>query len=85
MTPIKSSSKRYLGEGDHVSHSSKNLILRTKMNPGIGAPVYNEKGRRVGKIYDVFGPVDEPFVSLEVDDDPYHLISEKLYISKGRT
>lgn len=83
MTPMKSTSERYLGEGEHVSHSSKKLVLKSETNPGIGTAVYDSEGKKVGKVYDVFGPIDEPFVSIDVDGDPQRLISRKLYISKG--
>jgi rRNA processing protein Gar1 len=63
----------------HVAQSSGNLILRTKERVRIGDSVYNKKGREIGTIYDIFGPVNEPFLSIRIKNSPEELIGKPLY------
>ncbi|CAI49996.1 tRNA/rRNA pseudouridine synthase complex protein Gar1 [Natronomonas pharaonis DSM 2160] len=49
--------------------------------PDIGTSVVNEELDSVGRIVDVFGPVDRPYVAVSPADDvvPPSLLGEKLY------
>ena len=53
-----------LGEVLHLS-TNKNLILRTKSNVKTKIPVFSEELHQIGVIYDIFGPVDNPYVSIK--------------------
>ncbi|MFH0897201.1 MAG: Gar1/Naf1 family protein [Candidatus Bathyarchaeota archaeon] len=53
-----------LGTVTHVS-GSKKLILRTKTKVRTGTQVLDEDLRSIGKIVDIFGPVKNPYVSVE--------------------
>lgn len=53
-----------LGKVLHLS-SNKNLILRTKNKVKAKTPVLNEELSQVGIIFDIFGPVDNPYVSVK--------------------
>ena len=53
-----------LGKVLHLS-SSKNLILRTKNKVQAKTPVLDEELHQVGIIFDVFGPVNNPYVSIK--------------------
>ena len=52
-----------LGVASHVSNSRK-LIVRTKAQVKIGMQVYDEGLKTVGRIFDVFGPIKNPYVSI---------------------
>ena len=53
-----------LGEVLHLS-TNKNLILRTNSKVKTKIPVFNEELHQIGIIYDVFGPVNKPYVSIK--------------------
>jgi RNA-binding protein len=57
-----------LGVVLHVSGSRK-LILRTKIRVKTGTKVLDEELRPVGRVFDVFGPVKNPYVSVESTTD----------------
>ena len=48
----------------HVSASRK-LILRTKIKINVGKQVYDEDIKSIGKVVDIFGPVENPYVSIK--------------------
>ena len=63
---------------------SKNgkLILRlnsdTKLK--LGEKVFNSKLREVGKIQDIFGPVNSPYISINPKiSDPLSLVGKMVY------
>ncbi|RDZ65140.1 H/ACA RNA-protein complex component Gar1 [Haloferax sp. Atlit-12N] len=48
--------------------------------PDIGTMVLDESLSTVGRIVDVFGPVDRPYVAVTADDgSPARLVGSKLY------
>ncbi|TXT57029.1 MAG: hypothetical protein BAJATHORv1_20627 [Candidatus Thorarchaeota archaeon] len=54
---------RRLGNVLHVS-TRGSLIIRCEKTPPIGGKVVNKKVEPVGKIIDVFGPVNSPYVAI---------------------
>ena len=48
----------------HVS-GSRRLILKTLVKIKVGTQVFNEDLRFVGKVVDVFGPVNNSYVAVE--------------------
>jgi rRNA processing protein Gar1 len=52
-----------LGKLLHIS-SSGNLILRAEVTPPLGVLVLTEDAREVGRVSDVFGPKNAPYVSV---------------------
>ncbi|MCD6229719.1 MAG: hypothetical protein J7K00_02870 [Candidatus Diapherotrites archaeon] len=54
---------KFLGEVAHISKSGR-VVLRCRKPPKIGAKVYLDSEKPVGFVFDVFGPVEEPFVSV---------------------
>ena len=54
--------------------SSKHLILRTsgwedeKSVPELGTPVFTMEKEKIGTIFDLFGPVDKPFISVKLSN-----------------
>lgn len=70
---------QYLGRVLHVS-SSRNLILKAKTMPKIGADVADENLKSVGTVFDVFGPVHAPYVAVKPRTiEPQRLINHLLY------
>jgi len=69
-----------IGKVMHISKSSGNLILESSRNAKIGETVTNSKGKRVGVVFDVFGPVDSPYASVRTRlKNPEHLIGAELF------
>jgi rRNA processing protein Gar1 len=74
-------SGKRLGTVIHVSKSTGNLILRAEEDAGIGDSVFDKHGKRVGSIYDFFGPVTTPFVSVKTRlEDPSKLEGEPVFL-----
>ncbi|WP_396613060.1 H/ACA ribonucleoprotein complex subunit GAR1 [Haloferax sp. S1W] len=49
-------------------------------HPDIGTMVVDDSLSTVGRIVDVFGPVERPYVAITADDDnPARLVGNKLY------
>lgn len=73
-----------LGSVLHVSKSYK-LVVKSfsKVIPKIGEPVYDNKSRIIGSVYDVIGPVSSPYIlikpSSEVDPDVF-THAKKVYV-----
>lgn len=74
-----------------VLHKSKHgfLILRSNFAPSIGEKVYDNSGKPVGEIYDVFGPITKPYISVKLNREfkkkSSHFVRETLYIlRKGK-
>lgn len=54
-----------------VLHRSKTgrLIVRLRAEARIGQPVLDERGKRVGQVFDIFGPVTAPYASIRMRDE----------------
>ena len=52
-----------LGEVETVTNDGK-IVVRAQTAPEINAPVCDAKGRKVGTVKRIFGPVDEPYVTV---------------------
>ncbi|MGQ9719911.1 MAG: H/ACA ribonucleoprotein complex subunit GAR1 [Candidatus Jordarchaeum sp.] len=66
---------RRLGKPLHQTPRG-DLILRVNFTPRIGSKVVNKEMREVGQIFDIFGPVKTPYVSVKPQVEPK--IAEKL-------
>jgi len=74
-------SKNRVGSVLHISHSSGNLILKSKTNVTIGESVRDNKGKRVGTIFDIFGPINDPYISIKTrTSNPERLVGTALYV-----
>ena len=66
----------------HVSGSRK-IVLKTNVRAKIGVQVFDEELRPVGKIFDVFGPVSSPYVSIEpAAGDAERYVGHPLYVNE---
>jgi RNA-binding protein len=78
-------SRRGLGTVSHLSNSSGNLILKVETKVRIGEPAFAEGGRQVGVVFDLFGPVTHPFVSIRPKvKDPERYVGEPLFLGRKK-
>ncbi|MBS7621376.1 H/ACA RNA-protein complex protein Gar1 [Candidatus Bathyarchaeota archaeon] len=69
-----------LGRALHIS-PSRNVIVKVENVPKIGETVVDENLRRVGEVFDVFGPVSSPYVAVKPKGvKPEVLVNKVLYI-----
>ncbi len=71
---------RLLGTVIGLSASGR-LLLRVSggLHLRIGQPVFSGKSK-IGRIYDVVGPVAKPWVLVDVLGDPGRFVGSKLYL-----
>jgi RNA-binding protein len=67
-----------------VSRTAQNLAIvhcEDDAHPDIGATVIDESLSQVGRVVDVFGPVDRPYVAVATDRGVRlaELVGQKLY------
>lgn len=75
---------RRLGQVLHVSRS-RNIILRIKNVPKIGATVVDENLKSIGKVVDVFGPVSSPYASVKPAVGGSEKLTDKiLYVRQSK-
>jgi len=68
-----------IGRVMHVSNS-KNLILRAETLTGLGTRVADSELKEVGRVVDLFGPVDKPYVAVKLNvKDPSKYVGQILY------
>jgi RNA-binding protein len=79
------STMRRLGKALHVSKRGS-LILRTDKTPPTGpkALVLDKEANKIGTVLDVFGPVNNPYVSIRPYEgiDIQSLVGQILYLRK---
>ena len=75
---------RLLGRVLHMG--TKGPILKTQITPKLGQPVFNSKKKRVGNVYELFGPVNSPYVIIKPASgiSPQKLIGMSLYIMEEK-
>ena len=62
------SDKILLGKGMHQSKGNQNLIITLTADARIGQPVSDKDGKPIGKIFDIFGPVEAPYASIKLNE-----------------
>ena len=55
--------RELLGEVETITNDGK-LVVRSQTTPDINVLVCDGKGRKVGTVKRIFGPVDEPYVTV---------------------
>lgn len=58
----------FFGTVDGIGGNGTAIAVCTKDLPDIGNPVFDSKKNRIGTVRRIFGPVEEPFVTVAVDD-----------------
>lgn len=63
----------------HIS-SSGNMILKAENVPRIGDQAVDENLKSVGMVFDIFGPVSNPYVAVRPRvDEPSRFVQHILY------
>ncbi len=58
--------KELIGKGLHVSKGNGNLVVLLESETRIGMDIADKDGNPMGKIFDVFGPIDAPYASIRL-------------------
>lgn len=58
-----------LGDVMHLSKNSRTLIIHLETETRIGEWVFDKKGKKVGEVFDIFGPVDNPYAAIKLGKD----------------
>ncbi|MFX0114910.1 MAG: H/ACA ribonucleoprotein complex subunit GAR1 [Candidatus Hodarchaeota archaeon] len=76
----------HLGTNPKVIHDRLLFQGSIKPIPEIGAPVFDSKGTKIGKIQDVIGPVGRPWIVVKHFTTDFEIEPEKsFYTAKHRT
>jgi len=71
-----------LGKVVHFSKSGR-LILRSKMKARTGLVAMDEGLKSVGTVFDTFGPVESPYISVKPSvHDPERFVGQILYVEE---
>ncbi|MHA1835790.1 MAG: H/ACA ribonucleoprotein complex subunit GAR1 [Candidatus Odinarchaeia archaeon] len=72
-----------MGKPLHLS-SQNHIIIKTNFAPKIGSNVYTKTKKFIGKIIDVFGPINSPFLSIKPNKkiEPTDYLGEELFVFK---
>ena len=63
----------------HVN-PSKNVIIKAANLPRIGDDAVDENLKKIGKVFDIFGPVTSPYVTVRPSvEDARRLIDHAIY------
>jgi len=74
-----------MGKVLHIT-SDKNIILKAENHVQIGAKVVDENLKPVGKIFDIFGPVSSPYVSVKAETENLDsFIGRTLYVVPSKS
>jgi rRNA processing protein Gar1 len=69
----------------HLSRSSGNLILKVENEPRIGDTVLDSDGKKMGRIFDLFGPVSSPYLVVRPSvGHPEQYLGKALFLRKRR-
>jgi len=74
----------FLGIVEGTSDDGTAVVIGTGNIPEIGNPVFDSDRKRVGAVKRIFGPVNEPFITVAVEDAAVlrKLGGKELYISR---
>ena len=78
------SSKTVLGYVMHISKGSGNLILKAEADARIGQNVFDKRGNKIGSVFDIFGPVENPYISVKTNDEPVNIKGKPLFLFKEK-
>ena len=69
----------------HLSRSSGNLILKAENEPRIGDPVLDSEGKKMGRVFDIFGPLSSPYLAVQPSvGHPEQYLGKALFLRMRR-
>ena len=69
----------------HLSSSSGKLILKSVDNVTIGETVLDSAGNKVGTVFDIIGPVSNPFFSVKIKaGDTEKYLDKPLFVRRNK-
>ena len=79
---------KVLGNISHLANSGK-LIAKSDKTPPAGAFVFTNDKQKIGKVYNIFGPVKNPYIAINLyrsvnKRDLESRQGEKLFVSTKR-
>ena len=65
----------------HISKSTGNIIVKAEGEVAVGEFVYDSRSKRVGVVFDFFGPVEQPFIAVKPNaQEPVSFIGSELFV-----
>lgn len=73
-----------LGTVEEITSDGR-AVVRSETAPDIGDKVFDSREKEIGTVKRVFGPVDEPYVSVVIEDRSIMmgLKNKKVYFTAG--
>ncbi len=73
-----------LGIVDGIADNGKIVVMGSPEIPDMGNPVFDSDRNKIGTVKRIFGPVDEPYISVTVDDPAMldGLLGKELYTTR---
>ena len=79
--PEQERQNRRVGVISHLSKSTGNLIAKAEQELNVGDFIYDQKGKRVGSVFDFFGPIEAPYIAIKPHNpEAAQLIGESLFV-----
>jgi RNA-binding protein len=77
----------FLGTANKATDSGELVVIGTSDIPDIGNPVFDSKNNRIGTVKRIFGPINEPFIIVGVDDSAMlnGIVNKELFTTTRRT
>ncbi|AEG17368.1 MAG: Gar1/Naf1 family protein [Methanobacterium paludis] len=66
-----------LGTVSHISKRGR-VILKSVNTPGFGLTVFTEDKKKLGTVYDIFGPTKESYVAIKVYSKNFGNLDDKV-------
>ncbi len=74
-----------LGRVLYLSKSGR-LILRSKLRLKVGSAIFTEDLKNIGNVFDIFGPVVNPYISVKpAVREPSRYVGQLLYFEESAT
>lgn len=72
---------KVIGNIVHIANSGK-LIGKSSQSPPMGVDVYSKNKNKIGKIYNIFGPTKNPYISIRLKSKGFkYTDDDELFIS----
>jgi len=72
-----------LGKVQHLSKGGR-LVLRSRAKVKLGKVAVNQELKEVGIVFDIFGPAENPYISVKPKvRDPSQYVGQLLYIKEN--